>query len=204
MTVDGPRSRAVGELVEAAAAGERAAWDELVRRYAALVWAVARTHRLGPADAADVSQTVWLRLVESLGDLREPDALPGWLRTTTRNECLRVIRRGGREINQAEPLTGVWSSDCPSPELLLLESERDRQLWSALRQLSRRCQDLLRVLAYAPEAGYAEISRLLGVPVGSIGPSRARCLAHLRRRLDQTDLPTSPTSPTSPTKATTT
>jgi RNA polymerase sigma factor (sigma-70 family) len=190
MTADELPGRAVGELVTAAAAGERAAWDELVRRYAALVWAVARAHRLGPADAADVSQTVWLRLVENLEGLREPDALPGWLRTTTRNECLRVIRRSGREVNQAEPPADVCSPDCPSPELLLLENERDRQLWSALRQLSRRCQDLLRVLAYAPEAGYAEISRLLGVPVGSIGPSRARCLAHLRRRLQQTDAPT--------------
>lgn len=177
----------VGELVAAAGGGERVAWDELVRRHAALVWAVARTHRLGPADAADVSQTVWLRLVENLGSLRDPDALPGWLRTTTRNECLRVIRRGGREVHQAEVGTDITSPDAPSPEHLLLAEERDRQLWGALRGLSRRCQDLLRVLAYSPDAGYAEISRSLGLPVGSIGPSRARCLANLRRRLEQTD-----------------
>jgi RNA polymerase sigma factor (sigma-70 family) len=186
------RTRPTGELVTAAAAGDRAAWEELVDRHAALVWAVARAHRLGPADAADVSQTVWLRLVENLGELREPDALPGWLRTTTRNECLRVIRRAGRETNQVEPETDVLSPESESPEYLLLESERDRQLWSALRQLSRRCQDLLRVLAYAPEASYSEIARSLGVPVGSIGPSRARCLAHLRRRLEQSEHPTTP------------
>lgn len=181
------RTAAVGELVEAAEAGERAAWDELVRRYAALVWAVARVHRLGPADAADVSQTVWLRLVENLATIRDPEALPGWLRTTTRNECLRLIRRGGRELYRAEVEPDQASPDEPSPEHLLLTEERDRQLWTALRELSRRCQDLLRVMAYSPDTGYAEISRSLGVPVGSIGPSRARCLAQLRRRLEPTD-----------------
>jgi RNA polymerase sigma factor (sigma-70 family) len=124
-------------------------------------------------------------LVENLGALREPDALPGWLRTTTRHECLRLIRRGGRETTQPDQQTDLTSPDCPSPELLLLENERDRQLWSALRQLSRRCQDLLRVFAYVPEASYAQIAGSLGVPVGSIGPTRARCLAHLRRRLEQ-------------------
>lgn len=181
------RTAAIGALVEAAAAGQRPAWDELVHRHAALVWAVARAHRLGPADAADVSQTVWLRLVENLGTLRDPEALPGWLRTTTRHECLRLIRRGGREVHRAEVEPDSTSPDVPSPEHLLLTDERDRLLWTALRGLSRRCQDLLRVMAYSPDAGYAEISRSLGVPVGSIGPSRARCLAHLRRRLEQTD-----------------
>ena len=185
ITVAAARAAALPELVQRAGAGDRVAWDELVDRYGSLVWAVARAHRLSAADAADVSQTVWLRLVENLGRLREPEALAGWLRSTTRNECVRVIRRGSREITQAEFDTDEASAREPSPEELLLASERDRKLWSTLLQLSQRCRDLLRVMAYSPDVGYIEISRLLGLPVGSIGPTRARCLAHLRRRLEQ-------------------
>jgi len=180
------RSATSAALVEAAAAGNAIAWDEIVRRYAGLVWSVARAHRLGAADAADVSQTVWLRLVEHLGGLRDPEAVPGWLRATARHECLRVIRRGARESTRSAFEPDEAPTATASPEHLLLDDERDRHLWAALAQLSERCRNLLRVLAYAPDAGYADISRTLGLPVGSIGPSRARCLAHLKRRLEQT------------------
>jgi len=102
----------------------------------------------------------------------------------TEGDQLRVIKRGTREMTQAEFDTDEGCADEASPEQMLLDSERDRKLWSALRQLSERCHTLLRVMAYSPDAGYPEISRLLGLPIGSIGPTRARCLAHLRRRLE--------------------
>jgi RNA polymerase sigma factor (sigma-70 family) len=172
------------DLVAAAHHGDSAAWDTLVGRYSALVWAVARAHRLGPADAADVTQTVWLRLVENLGRLREPEHLGGWLRTTTRNESLRVLRRAGREIPDDDAQQDVPTPPEDSPELQLLAGERDRLVWTALAGLTDRCRRLLRVLAYSPDASYAEISATLGLPVGSIGPTRARCLGFLRRGLE--------------------
>ncbi|MGZ4591698.1 MAG: RNA polymerase sigma factor, partial [Actinomycetes bacterium] len=92
----------VGELVRAATAGDQSSWDELVDRFTGLVWHVARGHRLGEADAADVVQTVWLRLVESLPRLREPAAVAGWLATTARHESLRLLRRAGREVSDEE------------------------------------------------------------------------------------------------------
>jgi RNA polymerase sigma factor (sigma-70 family) len=173
----------VSRLVAAAAGGDAAAWDGLVGRYSSLVWAVARSHRLDHGDAADVCQTVWLRLVESLGRLREPAALAGWLRTTTHHECLRVRRCRDREVPEEFLADDAPTDPAPSPELLLLEAERDRQVWTALAQLSERCRALLRVLAASPEASYAQVSVAVGLPVGSIGPSRARCLGHLRRGL---------------------
>lgn len=178
----GPRPTA--DLVSAAHAGDRGAWDELVARFGGLVWAVARAHRLGSADAADVCQTVWLRLVENLGRLRDPEHLGGWLRTTTRNECLRVLRRGNREIPDDDAQRDIPTPAEHSPEMQLLAGERDRIIWTAVSGLSERCRSLLRVLACAPDASYAEISASLGLPVGSIGPTRARCLEHLRRGLE--------------------
>jgi RNA polymerase sigma factor (sigma-70 family) len=173
----------LADLVSGAAAGEQKAWDELVDRFAGLVWHVARSHRLGDADASDVAQTVWLRLVESLPRLREPAAVGGWLATTTRHECLRVLRVSGREVpDDSAALADVPSSDA-SPEAVL-ELAEDRDLVrSALDRLSDRCRTLLRALAYSPDDSYAEVSEALGIPVGSIGPTRARCLQHLRRQL---------------------
>jgi RNA polymerase sigma factor (sigma-70 family) len=176
---------AAASLVLAAAGGEQQAWDELVERFGGLVWAIARAHRLGPADAADVSQTTWLRLVEHLHRLRDPEHVGGWLATTARNECLRVIRRANRELPDDNLDAELDSSgeQAPSPESVVLSNERRRLLWRALSRLSQRCQLLLRALAASPESSYAEVSAALAIPVGSIGPTRARCLEHLRREL---------------------
>jgi RNA polymerase sigma factor (sigma-70 family) len=173
----------VSRLVRAAAGGDAGSWEALVNRYSSLVWAVARAHRLDRTDAADVAQTVWLRLVEHLGRLREPAALAGWLRTTTHHECLRVRRRRDREVPDPFVAQHEGSDPLDSPEALLLDDERDRQVWSALSRLSERCRTLLRVLAADPDAGYAQVSAAAGLPIGSIGPTRARCLEQLRRRL---------------------
>jgi RNA polymerase sigma factor (sigma-70 family) len=177
--------RSVAELVAAAADGDHDAWNALVERYASLVWSIARAHRLGPADAADVSQTVWLRLVEHLGRLRQPEALAGWLATTTKHECLRWIRRAGREVPDDDR---EWSEDrtevAPSPESEMLRKESRVLVYDALEQLSVRCRTLLRALASHPDSSYAEIAEALDMPVGSIGPTRSRCLQHLRRQLE--------------------
>ncbi len=173
----------VAALVAAAADGDQVAWDSLVTRYAGLVWSIARSHRLGPADAADVSQTVWLRLVEHLRSLRNPEHVGGWLATTARHECLRVIRRAGRELPDEDAAVELPISPDQSPEWLVLSDESRRLVWLALGRLSTRCQTLLRALSASPDSSYADIAAALDMPIGSIGPTRMRCLEHLRRQL---------------------
>lgn len=173
-----------GALVQAAARGDQAAWDALVERFANLVWSVARAHRLGDADAADVSQTTWLRLVEHLDRLRDPDRVAGWLATTARNECLRVLRKSGRQVPTGDDRDlDAGTDDDAAPDLPLLTAERDSGLWRAFATLAPRCQTLLRVLMADPPPAYDEIAAMLDMPVGSIGPTRGRCLEHLRQRL---------------------
>lgn len=176
--------RSVSELVALAGGGDQAAWRELVDRYSGLVWSVARSHNLNHSDAAEVSQTTWLRLVEHLSRLRDPERVGGWLAATARHESARVLRRAGREILDDAPADDARLGDPgPSPEALFLESERRELLRNGLAKLGVRCRRLLRVLATTPPPSYAEVSDALGIPVGSIGPTRARCLENLRRVL---------------------
>lgn len=172
-------------LVRAAAEGDQAAWNALVQRFGGLVWSIARAHRLNAADAADVSQTAWLRLVENLGRIRDPDRVGAWLATTSRNECLRVIRRSGRQVPtdlDAEVELEADEVAAPPVDAGLLTGERDAELWRAFSSISERCQGLLRLLIADPPPSYDEVGALLDMPVGSIGPTRARCLEHLRRK----------------------
>jgi RNA polymerase sigma factor (sigma-70 family) len=175
--------RTTAELVSAASGGDSSAWDDLVERYGRLVWSIARGFSLSTADASDVSQTTWLKLVENLGKVREPDHLGGWLATTARHECLRILRKSGREIVVADTDLDLESGE-PTPESVVLDTERDRLVWLSLGEIPQRCQVLLRALADVPPASYQEISVALDMPVGSIGPTRSRCLDHLRRRLE--------------------
>ena len=173
-------SENVGALVRRAADGDQAAWQELVRRYASVVWSVAREHRLGTYDAADVSQATWLNLAEHLTRLRDPDRLAGWLATTARRESLRILAVRRRET----PLE--WA-DVPSivdgPEAGVVAGDRDGVLWRCLHGLPERCRSLLRLIAHAPDLTYAQAARAVGVRAGSVGPLRSRCLAVLRQRL---------------------
>lgn len=169
------------ELVAAASMGDRDAWDALVERYTGLVWAVARGHRLSTADAAEVVQTTWLRLVEHLDRLREPERVGAWLCTTARRECLRTLRRNGRQI----PLADIEPAHEPArrargPEDEAVDADRDQRLWAALERMPDPCRRLLRVLMADVAPSYSEVSAALGMPVGSIGPRRARCLDRLR------------------------
>jgi RNA polymerase sigma factor (sigma-70 family) len=171
-------------LVSRANSGDRGAWNEIVERYAPLVWSICGRYRLSRADADDVGQGVWLRLVEHLPTLRNPAALPGWLVTTTRRECLRVLRgRQRREIHE-HPLVEdiVEGAGSAALDQELLVAERNAVLRAAFAQLSLRCQQLLSMLLRDPPVPYAEISTSIGIPVGSIGPNRVRCLEALRRR----------------------
>jgi RNA polymerase sigma factor (sigma-70 family) len=165
-------------LIRAARGGDGEAWNAIVARYSGLVWGVARAHRLTDADAADVFQTTWLRLVEHLDGIKNPDGLGSWLATTARHECLRVLRVGQRHV-----LTDAFElpdEDGPSPASAMLTSERDAALWRAFSALPARCQQLLRLQVADPAPSYEEISAALDMPIGSIGPTRGRCLERLR------------------------
>ena len=169
----------VDDLVRAAAAGDQAAWSELVERFQGLVWATARSFRLSRADAADVAQTTWLRLVENLDRIREPDRLGAWLATTARREAFRHLRLHGRELTSDE--ADLFEAPVDDPlEVALLTEERDTALWRAFAQLSERCQTLLRLLVSEDEPSYEAIGAALDMPIGAIGPTRMRCLDKLR------------------------
>jgi RNA polymerase sigma factor (sigma-70 family) len=171
----------VSELVAAALDGDHLSWNRLVDRYTPLLLSVVRRHRLQPDDAEDVVQTVWLRLVEKLGSIREPEALPGWILTTTRNECLHVIK--ARTAVSPTDLEDRGWPDGAGPAAVdsdLLEAERHEALLMALAALPERQRALLLLLIEDPPLSYEEIGTRLGVPVGSIGPTRARAMTRIR------------------------
>ncbi|MFN0090635.1 MAG: RNA polymerase sigma factor [Acidimicrobiales bacterium] len=170
----------VARLVSAAAAGDELAWARLVDRYASLVWSVARRFGLNRRDAEDVSQTVWLRLAEHLDRIREPACLPGWLAVTTRHVCCSLVRHAGRVTTTPE-LGENDSAQTVEFDGELLEDERRRAVERALGQLSPSERRLLALLCADPGLSYADIADALGVPIGSIGPTRMRIIAKLRR-----------------------
>lgn len=170
-------------LVAGARGGSQTAWNQLVERLLPLVTSLIRRHRLYGADADDVNQTVWLRLVEHLDRIEEPLALPGWLSTVTRNECLRFLDKRGRSIpvDPQESPTFERSDGAPDLAAELLAAERHAALVDALADLPPERRTLLLLLTEDPPLSYAEISSRTGIPIGSIGPTRARAIAQLRR-----------------------
>ncbi len=175
----------VASLVRRAATGDEPAWSALVEAFTGMVWAVASEFRLGHADTAEVVQVTWLRLVEHLDAIHQPEAVGGWLATTARREALRVLRmRAREELTGDEPPVqrDVLREPVPDPADRAVAGERKRQLWRAYRRLPDNCRTLLHLLSVVV-LPYAEVSSLLGMPVGSIGPTRARCLDRLRRLL---------------------
>jgi RNA polymerase sigma factor (sigma-70 family) len=181
----------VGELVTAAAEGDKAAWRQLVEQFSGLVWSVARAAGLDVAESSDVLQTTWLRLAEHLGRMKNPERVASWLATTARREAQRVARASQRVVLTGDQtLFESLEVDEDSPETFALEAEqaaeearRDRQVWEAFRELSGRCQELLRLLVMPPTQSYVETAAALDMRIGSIGPTRARCLQRLRENL---------------------
>jgi RNA polymerase sigma factor (sigma-70 family) len=173
----------VTDLVTRARSGDKQAWDALVERYASLIWSICRRHRLAGADADDVGQSVWLQLVEHLDKIRDPAALPGWLATTTRRECARVLRpvRGPQAAGYAVDAETIPDDQAQMAEQQVLVSERHAALREAFAHLPLCDQQLIALLIQDPPVPYAEIGARLGIPVGSIGPTRGRCLDKLRR-----------------------
>jgi RNA polymerase sigma factor (sigma-70 family) len=168
------------ELIRAASEGDEDAWSALVERFEGLVWATTRAHRLSAADAGDVTQTTWLRLVENLDRIRDPERLGAWLATTARRECLRHIRLRGREL-QTEDESLFEAPSVEPVDARMIVRERDEALRRAFAGIGKRCQALLRLLSAPSPPSYEEIAAALGMPVGAIGPTRARCLDKLRR-----------------------
>jgi RNA polymerase sigma factor (sigma-70 family) len=171
----------VAGLVRGAAAGDRRSWERLVDQFARLIWSITADFKLGESDAADVAQTTWLRLLEHIDRIEYPDRVGSWLAATARNECLRGLAARKRVVlaQDEEVLSGAVAS---SPEIdeRILADERDQIVRDAMSRLPGRWQRLLELLMADPPASYADISTELDLPVGSIGPTRGRCLARLR------------------------
>jgi RNA polymerase sigma factor (sigma-70 family) len=158
-------------MLRGAARGNAANWNALVARFTARVRKVARLHRLAPHDVDDVVQTTWLRLLEHIDSVRDPEVLGCWLETTARRECLRVIHKAGRE----RPAGDEIACDAAT------EPVAERELAAGVKRLVPAQQQLIGMLLAHPAMTYTEIAHALGTPIGSIGPTRARSLARLRR-----------------------
>jgi RNA polymerase sigma factor (sigma-70 family) len=180
------RDNPVVTLVLRASAGDERARDALVERYAPLIWSLCRRYRLNVIETGDVAQSVWLKLANELGKIRDPAALPGWLATTTRRECRRVLNssqapHAARHTLDAENIPDEHAKTLEQG--LLLAAERHAALREAFADLPPCCQQLIALLIEDSPVSYAEVSARLGVPVGSIGPNRRRCLDKLRHHV---------------------
>jgi len=181
MSGQGLDSTQIAALVRGAADGDRQAWERLVDQFARLIWSITSEFKLRESDADDVAQTTWLRLLEHIDRIQYPDRVGSWLAATARNECLRSLAARKRVVlaSDQEVLTAVAASG-PEVDERILAHERDQVVRDALARLPRRWQRLLELLMADPPASYAEISDQLDLPIGSIGPTRGRCLAQLR------------------------
>ena len=175
----------VAEVVGRAADGDQLAWERLFDQYARLIWSMTRDFKLVESDAADVFQTTWLRLLEHINRLDHPARVGSWLAATARHECLRQLAARKRIVLMHDD-DDLAEGESHGPEIdeRLLAEERAAAVREALSHLPWRWQRLLQLLMNDPPASYAEISDQLGLPVGSIGPTRGRCLERLRVLLE--------------------
>jgi RNA polymerase sigma factor (sigma-70 family) len=172
-------------LVQRAAEGQHWAWERLVDQYARLIWAMTRDFKLVESDAADVFQATWLRLLEHIHRIEHPARVGSWLAATARNECLRSL--AGRKklvLVQDDGALRDDAADEPGVDERLLAHESAQAVRAALARLPSHWRRLVEMLMADPPASYAEISDQLGLPVGSIGPTRGRCMARLRVLLE--------------------
>ena len=171
----------VALLVRRAAEGDRAAWEQLVDKYARLIWAITRDFKLGESDAADVAQATWLRLLEHIDRINYPERVGSWIAATARNECLRSLAARKRVVlaRNEVMLDSIAALDA-DVDAGLLAAEQAEVVREAMSRLPHRWQQLLELLMSDPPVSYAEIADRLDLPVGSIGPTRRRCLARLQ------------------------
>jgi RNA polymerase sigma factor (sigma-70 family) len=171
----------ISQVVRQAALGDRASWEQLVAKYSRLIWAMTRDFKLADSDAADVVQATWLRLLEHIDRIEHPDRIGSWLATTARHECLRHVARRKKVILVDDDVAfSDVSTEQPDLDERLIADENAEAVRQALSRLPWRWRRLLELLMTDPPASYAEISSQLGLPVGSIGPTRGRCLERLR------------------------
>jgi RNA polymerase sigma factor (sigma-70 family) len=178
----------LARLVKAAADGDAGAWGQLVDRFASLLWSVCRKYRLTEEDAADVVQLTWLRLLEHLDRIRDPQRLAGWLATTCRHECQALLRKSRSSLSVEPEQMDRLADDGSLVDEPLLTAEEHAALWQAFQLLSDWCQRVLRELIVDAEDGppsYRLAAARLQSPPGSLGPTRARCLTQLRKLLDK-------------------
>jgi RNA polymerase sigma factor (sigma-70 family) len=169
-----------GAVVRRAAEGDQRAWRELVASYEPLLRSVARSFRLSSADADDVVQETWVRLHRSLDRLENPDAVGGWLVTTIRRQALRALQREVRETPQSE-VHPAGGADVPDPPEAVAQMEREQVVRAAVQRLGERQRAVMNALLGEPDLSYHVLGRRLGMPVGSIGPTRGRAIERLRR-----------------------
>ena len=174
----------IAELVGAARQGSEDALGQLVTELSPMLWHVARAAGLSPRDAEDVLQTVWMRLVAHLDNIHTSAALTGWLVTTASREAWRVRAEERRQLPADQELLAELPDGGPGSEEQVIMDDQRHVLWTAVGRLSARCQELLRIIAFAPRPDYVAVAAELGMAVGSIGPTRGRCLAKLRALLD--------------------
>ncbi len=185
------KAERLGELplvavVEKARAGDARAWEELVSRFGAMIAATGRRYRLVASDVAELQQTTWLRLVENLDRIEQPERIGGWLATTARRESLALLRRGSKYNTGADQmLANLADKHTPEPDARPIAEEDGAVVRAAWSKLKPRCQQLLALLVSDDPVGYKDLSALLDMPVGSIGPTRGRCLEHLRRLVQE-------------------
>jgi len=171
--------------------GDRAAFDELVSLLTPLLWHTVRAQGVDRVAAEDVVQTIWMRLLHSSASIRDPQTVVKWLLTASRREAWRVKKRARAEMirtaglfgEDGDALSAIPTQPEDLPEEMAFRDDQQRQLWQHVQQLSERCRSLLRVIAFADRPDYSHIAESLGMPVGSIGPTRGRCLAKLRQLL---------------------
>jgi RNA polymerase sigma factor (sigma-70 family) len=177
------RRQRIACLISAARAGDEEALGSIVTELSPLLWQVARAAGLHASDAEDVLQTVWLRLVSHLGGIRDSSALIAWLVITTRREAWHIRAAGRRQLPADQDWFSARPDQAPGAEDQLIVADQHHALWSAVAQLPPRCQELLRIVAFVPRPDYLAVAAQLGMPVGSVGPTRGRCLAKLRALL---------------------
>lgn len=176
---DSDRRTHIAGLLEDARSGSDDAFNQIIKELTPMLWQVARAAGLG-GEAEDVVQTVWESLVAHLHGIRSSPALISWLVITTRREAWRVRAMARKQSPADQEWLSALPDESPGSEEQVIIDDQRRALWKAIGQLSPRCQELLRIIAFVPRPNYQAVAAELGMPTGSVGPTRCRCLAKLR------------------------